>query len=339
MKPSWFAAVLALLLACVAPAAQALPFTGLYVIGDSLSDQGNLKAATTAIAGPASSLPASDHYFAGRFSNGPVYTDFLSQRLGLPLLPTLAGGTNFAFGGARTDYNIVEMQAGGPLPNGLFPWSLRGQIDAFRAASIVDPGALYIVLSGANDVADILRAGLNPGVVIPNAVGAIVDAVGAFKDSGARHIVVGNVADLGLTPAFTGAGPAVAGAATALSAGFNALLAAQLATITGVDIIELDVFGFVQDLVLNPTAAGLTNVMQPCYSGFVEPNPAGVECSNPDEFLFWDVVHPTSAVHALLAQQLLTQLPEPSTLALALPLLAWLSIARMRASRDKIKAS
>jgi hypothetical protein len=41
----------------------------------------------------------------------------LSQRLGLPLQPSLAGGNNFAFGGARTTYNLAENF----LPAGLFP--------------------------------------------------------------------------------------------------------------------------------------------------------------------------------------------------------------------------
>src|SRR6478672_780719 len=72
------------------------PYTGLIVFGDSLSDTGNDAIATRgAIPGPP--------YAQGRFSNGPNYVDELAQNLGLSSTPSLAGGTNSAFGGARTN--------------------------------------------------------------------------------------------------------------------------------------------------------------------------------------------------------------------------------------------
>lgn len=296
----------------------ALPFSNLYVIGDSLSDQGNLFLATAAVAGPANALPAADHYFQGRFSNGPAYTDFVSQRLGLPLGPSVAGGNNFAFGGARTDYNSIETTAGGPLPPGLFPWTLNTEVQAFKARGVNDLAALYIVFSGANDVTDILVRGLNPATVIPNTINGILGAVAAFASAGAKTVVVPNLPDLGLTPLFLSGGPAASAAATNLSIQFNALLDAQLDAFSGLNIIELDTFNLVRNVVFNPSRFGLSNVTTPCYSGFVEPNPSGVECPNPNEFLFWDIVHPTTKVHAILADAVIAAVPEPSTLALLL---------------------
>ncbi|MFM7750944.1 MAG: hypothetical protein ACKPB0_11095, partial [Opitutaceae bacterium] len=58
---------LALALGSIA-AAQNRTFTNVYVFGDSLSDTGNLFAATSALG--AANPPAP--YFQGRFSNGPV---------------------------------------------------------------------------------------------------------------------------------------------------------------------------------------------------------------------------------------------------------------------------
>ena len=137
------AALFALLVVC--PSVQALPFSGIYVLGDSLSDQGNLKAATGTFVPPSQTLPDSLHYFNGRFSNGPVYTDYLSGLLGLPSTPSFFGGNNFAYGGARTGYNIVELQVGGQLPNNAFPWSLNGQVQDFRNRNVNDPNGLFIV--------------------------------------------------------------------------------------------------------------------------------------------------------------------------------------------------
>ena len=75
------------------------PFDHIVVFGDSLSDTGN----------------------AGRFSNGPVWVEQLAARLEVALMPTQAGGLNFAVGGARLD----------PLSG---PHSLRAQADLFCAS-------------------------------------------------------------------------------------------------------------------------------------------------------------------------------------------------------------
>src|SRR5689334_18240985 len=56
-------------------------FQRLAVIGDSLSDSGN----------------------AGRFSNGPVWVEQLADDMGLTLVPSSRGGSNFAVGGAKLD--------------------------------------------------------------------------------------------------------------------------------------------------------------------------------------------------------------------------------------------
>ncbi len=82
-------------------------FDDMYVVGDSLSDQGNLFYATEILTG--SGIPAADHYWQGRFANGKVYAAKLAESMGLTLSRSEDGGNNFANGGARTDYNIVEV--------------------------------------------------------------------------------------------------------------------------------------------------------------------------------------------------------------------------------------
>jgi phospholipase/lecithinase/hemolysin len=292
-------------------------FSNIYLLGDSLSDQGNLFIATSALVGPVNALPNPDHYFNGRFSNGPIYADVLAQALGVPLGPSLLGGNNFAFGGARTTYNTVENTVGGPFPAGLFPWSLNAEVTAFKSRNIHDPDALYVVFSGSNDVADILARGLSPAVVIPTAVTGIVNVIQAFKDAGAQTVLVPNVPDLGRIPAFL-VSPAASAAATFFSTQFNSALHSALAAISGVDLIEFDTFSLFRSIVDNPGAFGFTNVTTPCYSGFVERNPTATECSNPGESVPWDRVHPTERVHGFLAEALLRSLPVPATLPLVL---------------------
>jgi phospholipase/lecithinase/hemolysin len=99
----------------------------------------------------------------------------------------------------------------------------------------------------------------------------------------------------------------------------SALGNAQLAAITGVNIIEFDTFDWFRNVVSNPAAFGLSNVTNPCYSGFILPDPTATVCSNPDSYLFWDREHPTRVGQSLLANQLfaaVTPVSEGSTLPL-----------------------
>jgi len=263
-----------------------LPIRSMYVLGDSLSDQGNLLAATTALGAPSNQpgLPDQLHYFHGRFSNGFNYIDALAKLLGISVTPSLAGGTNFSFGGARTDYNVVE-QPFGPYPPDAFPWSLSQETEAFIAQAgnrRADPTALFVVFSGSNDLADVLALQLNPATTIATAVEGIRQAILAFKVAGARTILVPNVPNLGKVPLVTRRGPAASAFATALSAQYNAALDAMLNTIEDVNIVRFDTFAFITDVVDNPAAYGFINSTQPCYSGFVAPDPTATECADPE---------------------------------------------------------
>ena len=72
-------------------------FSAVYAFGDSLSDAGNVSLGTLG------ALPVATIYSDGRFSNGNVWVQDLAQNLGLPAgTPSLAGGTDFAYGGAET---------------------------------------------------------------------------------------------------------------------------------------------------------------------------------------------------------------------------------------------
>jgi outer membrane lipase/esterase len=303
----------ALILACITWSAQAAPVTNLpilsmYVLGDSLSDQGNLLAATTALGALSGQpgIPDQLHYFQGRFSNGGNYIDALAGKLGILISPSLAGGTNFAFGGARTDYNIAE-EPFGPYPAGAFPWSLSRETEAFLAQAgprRADPTALFIVFSGSNDLGDVLALRLDPATTIAATIEGIREGILAFQAAGARTILVPNVPNLGKVPLITQRGAAASAFASTLSAEYNAALDDMLDTISDVNIVRFDTFAFITDVVDNPTKYGFTNATQPCYSGFVVPDPSATTCPDPDTHVFWDGEHPTSKLHSLLAELL-----------------------------------
>ena len=298
-----------LLAAVAASAAPASAFDRLVVFGDSLSDVGNVQARTAALAGLGLPVPPTPgpSYFNGRFSNGPNYIDDLSAGLGLgPSVPSTFGGSNFAHGGAQT--------SGTTFPATLAVDDLDVQVGNYLTATpAADPAGLFVVFGGANDFAG---GQTNPAVPAMN----VAADVGRLADAGARFVLVPNLPLLGQVPNYSG-DPATAAGATALSLGFNATLSAALdgvqAAHPDLTLYRLDVAGLFAEVAADPTAFGLTNVADPAAPGLSLGDAmydSSLIVSNPDQYLFWDELHPTGAGHALLGAAALAAVPEPASL-------------------------
>ena len=66
------------------------------------------------------------------------------------------------------------------------------------------------------------------------------------------------------------------------------------------DVISLDVFSVMNDIVANPELYGLEVVDEAC----VIPDTQGrAYCSNWGRYLFWDAQHPTREGHSIIAEQ------------------------------------
>jgi hypothetical protein len=185
-----------------------------------------------------------------------------------------------------------------------------GQVGAFlqKTGGIAPADALYVVQFGGNDVRDALvaaAAGADPLPILQAAAASIAASIAALHAAGARHFLVWNAPDVGLTPAvriLDAQIPGAAAGATFLSQLFNAFLVGALAPLQplpGVSIVPFDAFALISAIHTNPGQFGLTNVTDPCLT----PNVPPFTCSNPDEYLFWDGIHPTQAVHAIVAAQ------------------------------------
>ena len=99
------ALVLAVLLLGPSAATADPIYSSMFVFGDSLSDGGNAFLRTGGLYPPPP--------YAQRISNGPVAVEYLATMLGVPLTPSLAGGTNCAVGGAATTQ--VPVPGGGAV--------------------------------------------------------------------------------------------------------------------------------------------------------------------------------------------------------------------------------
>jgi len=296
--------------------ATAASFSQIYVFGDSLSDVGNTFNAT------GGAIPPSPPYFQGRTSNGPLWVEYLANDLG-------ATSTNFAFGGATTGSTNTTIAPWGSLLPGL-----EQQINTFTTTNpSADPNALYILWAGANDY---LGAGVTDPIVPVN---NLTTAVSTLADYGAKDIMVVNLPDLGELPGPRGDSQ-FSSSLNTLTALHNSGLSFSsdfLSQTTDTNIIQLDVNSLFKQAIASPTEFGFTNVTEACLD-----TTTFVRCSKPDEYLFWDNFHPTTAAHAKVAEFALSEItaksvPEPSAGLgiLALGALGAVSVVKSKQKRGR----
>jgi outer membrane lipase/esterase len=272
--------------------ASAASFSSLTIFGDSLTDTGNVFLAS---GGTVPTAP----YFNGRFSDGPVWVETLATQLGLPAAaaPALAGGNNYAFGGARTG------AAAAPVP-GL----LAQSVGLWGPANpLADPTGLYVLVGGGNDMRDARSAFTGDTAAdqagrqasAEAAVANLINNLAFLASKGAKSVLIGNLPDLGATPEAAALG--LQFASSDASARFNALMPFLLTTGTGfgLDMYFVDFAGLAADIrddALNNGGAvyGITNVLTPCGAF---PGSIGVPCN---VSLFSDALHPTARAHQLV---------------------------------------
>lgn len=260
-------------------------FTHLYVFGDSYCDVGNDLIAT------GGAEPASP-YYAGRFSNGPIWVDHVAGFLKLgALMPSLAGGSDFAFGGAEVTAPVIT-------PYGTIP-SVPQQVALYLQSTggKADPNALYIIEGGGNDI---LNGSGSPQQLGFDIALGISESELLLRRAGARHFLIPDLFNVGLLPAAAGNSTFATAATNATNRSLNELLALE-SFLEGVHIVRLDVFSLESAVVTDPSHFGFINLTTPCTALPSAANPKPSVCADPDHTFFWDVEHPTEFGHAFFA--------------------------------------
>ncbi|WRH67540.1 MAG: SGNH/GDSL hydrolase family protein [Planktothrix sp. GU0601_MAG3] len=299
-------------------AAQAAKFTSINIFGDSLSDPGNVFKASGGLFPPAP-------YDQGRFSNGPIWTDYLANDLGLNPIPYMdtngipsAKGVNYAFGGATSGadniaYLFNDKLAGLP--------GVQTQVGALiqpllKAGQTADPNSLYVLWAGGNDYT--YGGSKDTGKVIDNLSWAIDN----LYSIGARNFLIGNLPDLSQTPLGSSGVLVPPGDLQETVQAHNTLLNQKITDLNqslfNSKIALFDVNKLFKDVINKPDQYGLTNVENECFSAT---SVSVFLCNNPDEYLFWDNLHPTTKGHKLIADAAYATIekefkstPEPSTI-------------------------
>ena len=318
--------------ACLSGAAKAQA-PDVYSFGDSLSDTGNVLALTFGLeASP-------DEYFEGRFSNGFVWNDYLSafiagefQRTNPGLIGPFAigrtAGYNFAHGGAVSGSNglnfdvILDGRVQGALLEAIPAFRTTDQAEHFRDARFFFGRTFR---PSANDFATISAGGndyFNLETDVGFVVGNIVQSMSAIRSRGVRNFVVLDLPAVGDIPArFDSPNRDLL---NSLSAQHNQLLRTELtdfanATGSRVDIVPA---GLLFDLIRADAATG------GAVFGFTVVAPGEGTSGNcledglvlaacPDNYLFYDGIHPTARAHGIVGNLALSSLLTSSSAASA----------------------
>ncbi len=323
MKQFILGATLAVTATLASTAAQAGPYSTIYVFGDSLVDAGNTQIGVIS-AGGADPAPASRGYFNGRFTNGPDYVDLLNQQnSGMFTRASLAGGNNFSFGGALT------------RNNGDFIPDLQAQVGAYfvRSSGVADPNALYIINVGGNDLFAVASNPALAATFAQDTIGTITTQLRLLNQAGARNILVTGLPDVGGSPTVSSQGAAASAAARALSVQFNALFNQTLNNVTlaaGTNLFRFDYISFFDNIAANLSANGLPSNLDfstPCI--VANPNNAAPDCTR---YAFFDSVHPEARFQRLAFNQItqLVGIPEPAPYLLTGFALVGLALARRK---------
>jgi phospholipase/lecithinase/hemolysin len=258
-------------------------FNSLVFFGDSLTDNGNLFALT------GGQQPPSPPY-AGRFSNGPTYAEYVPGRIGVTV-------QNYAFGGAEASTEATDS----PLQKLI---NLNSQVDTYLGKLGGQPapdGTAAALFIGNNDYLRYNPASGNPPPVA-EVIGSINAQVQRLLAAGVDKILLFTLPSVAVTPLGGTLTPAQLAGAEAINAANNGLLANLAATYAaaGVDVTLVDTARFAREIDADGETFGLLMTDIPVIGG--NGLPTGItNLFAPDEIAFFDGIHPTTAAHGATA--------------------------------------
>ncbi|XP_010542674.1 PREDICTED: GDSL esterase/lipase At1g06990 [Tarenaya hassleriana] len=315
-------------------------FPAILVFGDSTVDSGNNNHVDTVIR--ANFFPYGRDFpggvATGRFSNGKLIPDFVASQLGIkdtvpPFLdPALSEAdilTGVSFASAGSGFDGITNSASRAIPVvkqtemfGRYVAMLRDIVGEEKAAEIIGE-ALVIVSAATNDF------NLNfydlPSRRLQFTVGGYQDFIltrlrnflQKLYDMGCRKMTVAGLPPVGCLPVqmtvdlespYT---RRCVDKQNSDSEAYNRklkdLLKRMESNLSGSFMLYSDIYQPVIDMIINPQFYGLNETKKGCCgTGTMEAsfmcNKLSPTCPNPDEFLFWDAIHPSQAVYSFISR-------------------------------------
>ena len=253
-----------------------------YVFGDSYSDNGNFSVLYPNVFFPIMQPPTA----IPRFSNGPMWPDYLGDLIGQPITPVVAGGNNYAIGGATiASDNIYAFD---PAASGY------AMVDRFLAKyGSADPEAIYIIWLGGNDLDW-------PASYEKFVFDTLVVMIGRLYDGGARRFLIPNEVNVGDFPLFIQVfqlDPTYLDELNQMAALWSDLLDTLKTKFPHANIRTSDVRRLFLSIEHHPRVFGFTDTTDACFHDWT----TLAVCADPNHYLYWDESHPTTHTHKLIA--------------------------------------
>jgi phospholipase/lecithinase/hemolysin len=286
------------------------PYSEIIFFGDSLTDNGNLYASLKVI-------PKSPPYYEGRFSNGPTWAEYLTDDFNRQFQTE---GINDAVGGATA---IFHNPAKGALP-----YILKEEVTKYLDHHVPKSDSLFVIWIGGNDYLDEKR---EDGVQLATeVVDGIQNNIKSLMSRHAQNFLIIDLPDLSKIPYIRKVSADRAERLCSLSQLHHVKIMDMVTKLQlenpQLKFIYLDAFHLFNDIIENLDAYNqkyhthLVNTTDACWEGgyvLQKDGSASLEvamdvansqamgkkpCLSPDEYIFWDQIHPTTAVHHIVAE-------------------------------------
>lgn len=308
----------------------ATPIDKVIVFGDSLSDSGNMYGLTKKVKRIIPFIPLipkSPPYYDGRFTNGKVWVEDVAERMNVEL-------ENHAYGGAWAEsvfYSLLLVPFGLELQVSMYLVGAR--------ADTHKDNHLYIIWAGGNDYVngryDYEFATSNVVSSIKEQLSTLI-YYGAKNIIVVNLPDLGRIPYVTKEgPVFA---KAISKLAALHNQKLEKMVSEMKSKYSKVKLVYFAADTFFKDVSIHPEKYGIKNVDQPCYAGSifflhslqgntgldalkekanidVLNSPAlktayivGMSsargyssCPNPDEYVFWDGMHPTRMLHSIFS--------------------------------------
>ncbi|KAL3508444.1 hypothetical protein ACH5RR_027845 [Cinchona calisaya] len=310
----------------------------IIVFGDSSVDSGNNNYVSTIV--KSNFEPYGRDYKdgrpTGRFSNGRIFTDFISEAFGIkPTVPAyldptyniteFTTGVSFASAGSGYDNVTSDVFSVIPLWKELkyykeYQWQLKNYLGKKEAERFLSE-ALYMISSGTNDFVENyymlpVRASEYSIEEFQNfLVGIARSFIMELYQLGGRKISLAGLPPIGCLPMERNTNLMLGGGCiesyNSLAKEFNQKLQALVEKLNkeqvGIQLVFSNSYGIFSDIIQNPNAFGFENTATACCgTGTFEMSYAcdrynPFTCKDANKYVFWDAFHATQKTNGIVA--------------------------------------